>query len=943
MEPVKQKVFAGLSPSTAPKLLPPESAQVANNMIMRSGRLIPLHDVNPVYTLPDAHQQSIYLYRYDMSQLVCGTNGSILATWQAVTNGCFTYVSGVTNYAITGLNFTGLTFAQIATAIQTGIRAATGYTETVTYDATANCFTLASADDTVGFLLAGTSQIAGSTGTAIGNMVYTGTTGGTGGLAKIFDNITTQGYAQGGRNSEHGTPPATGYAGKDWGSGHTQTLSKAIVYGPSNYQIVTPSTTATLMLQGSVSDGTTWINLMTSGVATTIAQAQVITLTASGANMNTACRYHRVLITPVATPAAAYAAEIQFFSTGGAGTDIGTATYLNGQAGGTATQETAEFSQWLSWPSNDIDVVRSPTNEDSFRRIYWTGETTKLRMMGLFDSGTPRNVGVAIPTDTGVITVTDLVTYAWACSLTGTDGTTPFTQACTLTKTERTPDGWIVTFNLSAFTTTCAAVPTWGFTCGAFAGFASKTVADIGVAGTPIVDTPTGITWSTPTVLGIDNDTTFSHTGVIPSLTCTWTACTVTFTIDMAYYYPSTRYMYYLMSYVTDLFEEGPASPISDLVTAYPDQMVYFTVIPLSADPTIKTKRIYRTGVSSTGAQDAFYFDVELPNATIIYTDSMLDEALSEEFVDRQNPPEGLRGLISLPGGFLAAFIGQDVWMSEPDIPSSWPSKYMVSVDAEIVGLANTGNDIIVLTKENPFVISGSAPELMRPTKLNNNYACVSKRGIAKVGNVVMYPSAAGLVQMLGGLSELITKKTYNHDTFGLISPSLFISAGYDNRYHAFNGTQGYIFDFTPNITLSAENYLFRQEIEDLSKITTNDEVTAGMFADIENDALYLIQGNKIVQWDSAATYMTATYRNRELQLPRPWCWNCVQIIADAYTSLTLNLYAENVQVLSMPIYNYLGKQLPHLRPERVWSYEIVFQDPVDEVQLATSMKDLQA
>jgi hypothetical protein len=44
-----------------------------------------------------------------------------------------------------------------------------------------------------------------------------------------------------------------------------------------------------------------------------------------------------------------------------------------------------------------------------------------------------------------------------------------------------------------------------------------------------------------------------------------------------------------------------------------------------------------------------------------------------------------------------------------------------------------------------------------------------------------------------------------------------------------------------------------------------------------------------------------------------------------------------------MPIYNYLGKQLPHLRPERVWSYEIVFQDPVDEVQLATSMKDLQA
>ena len=148
-------------------------------------------------------------------------------------------------------------------------------------------------------------------------------------------------------------------------------------------------------------------------------------------------------------------------------------------------------------------------------------------------------------------------------------------------------------------------------------------------------------------------------------------------------------------------------------------------------------------------------------------------------------PPDGLRGLVSMPNGFLAGFVGNQIWFSEPYLPHAWPSTYMLTTDSPIVGLGVYGNTLVVATTRQPYTISGTHPSSLAQEKQPMMQPCVSKRSIAYDQYGVLYASAYGLVAIAGGQMDVFTTPILTQDEWAEYNPTTFTSAMYNNLYMA--------------------------------------------------------------------------------------------------------------------------------------------------------------
>ena len=89
------RTFGGLMPKVAPQLLPDPAAQTATNVDVRRGDLRPVNTVSA--------------NSYEMTVLVCGTAGTVIATWAAITDGHFDISIDGTPASTAAIDFTGVT------------------------------------------------------------------------------------------------------------------------------------------------------------------------------------------------------------------------------------------------------------------------------------------------------------------------------------------------------------------------------------------------------------------------------------------------------------------------------------------------------------------------------------------------------------------------------------------------------------------------------------------------------------------------------------------------------------------------------------------------------------------------------------------------------------------------------------------------------------------
>ena len=203
-----------------------------------------------------------------------------------------------------------------------------------------------------------------------------------------------------------------------------------------------------------------------------------------------------------------------------------------------------------------------------------------------------------------------------------------------------------------------------------------------------------------------------------------------------------------------------------------------------AAGENITSRRIYRTvvGASSVG----YEFVAEIPAATASYADSLTTAQLGEALgtLGWGPPPAALAGLVGLPGGALAGFVGNTVYFSEPAFPHAWPNSYGITLPVQkIVGLGVSGSDVVVMTDTTPFLIHGGDPGNMYTERIPSMEPCVAKATIAVDEDGVVYASPNGLMGISSTERGMLTTNLFTSDEWRPLIPATMKSAVMEGRY----------------------------------------------------------------------------------------------------------------------------------------------------------------
>lgn len=244
----------------------------------------------------------------------------------------------------------------------------------------------------------------------------------------------------------------------------------------------------------------------------------------------------------------------------------------------------------------------------------------------------------------------------------------------------------------------------------------------------------------------------------------------------------------YVYTFVTSFGEESAPSPASAIVDWKPGQTV--TLSGFAAAPagrSITLQRIYRSQTGRSGTY--LYLIAERTASTANFTDNIDVDQFQEPLpsADWNEPPDGLAGLVSMPNGMMAAFVGRDIYFCEPWRPHAWPEKYIMTVDADVVGLASLGGILVVMTKAQPYLMSGNHPDSMQQQKLEANLPCINARSIIDLGHAVCYASHNGLVAVRGdGSINVVTEQMMSRKDWLALSPTTIVGGQIDGIYVLF-------------------------------------------------------------------------------------------------------------------------------------------------------------
>lgn len=334
----------------------------------------------------------------------------------------------------------------------------------------------------------------------------------------------------------------------------------------------------------------------------------------------------------------------------------------------------------------------------------------------------------------------------------------------------------------------------------------------------------------------------------------------------------------YVYTWVTDFGEESEPSPPSAGADWQSGQDV--TLAGFEATPSgrnITKQRIYRSQTGEVGTY--LYFIAERNVSTSDYNDTIAVDAFNEPLpsADWNAPPDGLSGIVSLPGGVLAGFVGKDLYFSEPWRPHAWPEKYVQTTDFNIVALGAVGSALIVLTAGQPYYVTGLHPSAMRMDKIEQNLPCINARAVVDLGFAIAFPSPDGLVVIAGdGSARLISANLFDRDSWSQLSPSTAIAGQLGGRYVLFYDTV----DGSGN-TVAGALYI---DVGGTPFLLRSSEVATAAWHDVTEGKLYFLKKgtSDVFELDptsgSRAQYF---WRSKEFLLAAPTNFGVIQVDGD--------------------------------------------------------------
>lgn len=369
-------------------------------------------------------------------------------------------------------------------------------------------------------------------------------------------------------------------------------------------------------------------------------------------------------------------------------------------------------------------------------------------------------------------------------------------------------------------------------------------------------------------------------------------------------------------------FESAP-SPASEIVDVHDGQTVTISGFGTPASGyTVTHKRLYRS------VSGVYLFVEELTLATANYTDEKDPDELSEELPSATwlPPPANLKGLINLPNGIMAGFVGRDVYLCDPYHPHAWPLQYVQTVDYPVVGLGRMDTTLAVLTTGTPYFLQGTSPDTMVLVKSDLEQACASKRSIVSANGVVMYASPDGLVVLTPSGSKVVTDTYFTRAQWqSYFVPTSIHGYMHDLKYIGFydNGTTtgGFVYDLTSGQFILHDIY-----------------ATCG-YTDLQRDQLYLgFSDRSLKKWlsGSAKSY---TWRSKKFSLPQVTGFSCATLEAEGYP-MTMKFYMDGTLFHTQTVASRDTFRLP-VKEGRDLEFQIEGPYEVFSVAIGQSVEEL--
>jgi len=302
-------------------------------------------------------------------------------------------------------------------------------------------------------------------------------------------------------------------------------------------------------------------------------------------------------------------------------------------------------------------------------------------------------------------------------------------------------------------------------------------------------------------------------------------------------------YTYTFVSEFGSILEESAPAPISSEVNTSSGQEVILS--NFSAPPQVNyniTKiRIYRSVTGSNATSFLLVDEISAPSTQ--YTDNKTSAELGEVLptLGWNEPPADLSGLCLLPNQFMAGFKGNRVYFTPVNAFHTFPEEWSISVGADIVGIDVFGQSLAVMTKNYPFIITGSTPESMSAERVPILEPCVSKSSIASDGSGVMYASPNGMCVISLGVQGLATGNLMLRDNFQKFNPATIVGAMFDGKYFGF---------FNDGAEVIKQGSFILDRVVQATPLTLSSITASAVFVDDDSATLLLVSNNIIQRWE---------------------------------------------------------------------------------------------
>jgi len=400
---------------------------------------------------------------------------------------------------------------------------------------------------------------------------------------------------------------------------------------------------------------------------------------------------------------------------------------------------------------------------------------------------------------------------------------------------------------------------------------------------------------------------------------------------------PNEEVRYYVYTFVGAHGEEGPPSPVSDMVSvAHSGATVSLSGMNIPGDVSsnreITAIRIYRTvsGEFST----TFLFVGEIPYTESTYDDTRDAAALTDELeTTTYHPPrDGLQGLVLMSNGIAAGFVDRDVCISKQYLPYAWPTASAYPMNYDVVAIGHYDYHLIVGTKGRPAMITVQDDASAYVQELPINEACVSAKSMVSMGWCAIYASPNGLVMATASGAQLVSSAVYTKREWDALNPESMHAYEFEGRYVAFwyvdaNNKGGIIFD---------------PKQADAGILTTDDWYPLG-YRDIATDRLYLLDSdNNLWSWRSGTGIRAATWKSKRVRLGNHVAFSACRVRADDYDNVVVRIYADGALFYEKRVTNDYAFRLPKKGRFKEWEVEVETTARIRTIGLAESVTELQ-